>query len=664
MISKLDSKKNFLIYLFLTISSIITPLVVSRQFTSIHDLAYFITNSLRIFNGQTIYKDFVEVHSPGSYYITAYLFKLFGVNYLPTYLWMFFVNIISTILIYKIISSFDIGNFLKYLGTIGFGLLGPYSFFSQIWYDSDSLFFLILNVYLLNLCFQKNKTGFLFLVSGFLSFIPFFFKQNIGIVTIFSFNILILFILQTGTRDKLLFIFGQGLGFLSFIISLLQSNSLQNWFFYNFTYATLARFTSPITDIFPIRFINKYNYDLNLEGFYYFFYLLLCSICLKIFLSIFDKKINKYLFLYSLIASFSLIIYFDKLVFAEIRNFLRNYVNLSVDDFTNFSTALIFFTIFSIIGIYFIRLEISIENLLLSYCLIITFFTILFFSSYLYKLSLVQGIEQRSLVSYEYYLKIIFFIFFPTMLAGLFIGFSNKKSYALITIPFLGYLYGTSLSQGVAGSTAASIGIILFLNLAIYDYLKRTYNIEFKIISNLFTILFSTFLFLTAIFGSRYHFIQFENSTTSFKDFEFLTLPSSHFSQQEDASFLLNNYTQEFERIVFVPEATLAYFNTNVEIKVDVHTFDTTTNPYGVIFDTDSIKYFLECNNVEIVLVNTNPHRKYFSEFINNDEKIKNYLGKNYTLIEQYKDFKIYKQNTELTKNDYCNLNNYLSSKS
>ena len=54
MISKLDSKKNFLIYLFLTISSIITPLVVSRQFTSIHDLAYFITNSLRIYNGQTI----------------------------------------------------------------------------------------------------------------------------------------------------------------------------------------------------------------------------------------------------------------------------------------------------------------------------------------------------------------------------------------------------------------------------------------------------------------------------------------------------------------------------------------------------------------------------------------------------------------------------------
>ena len=82
----------------------------------------------------------------------------------------------------------------------------------------------------------------------------------------------------------------------------------------------------------------------------------------------------------------------------------------------------------------------------------------------------------------------------------------------------------------------------------------------------------------------------------------------------------------------------------------------------GVIFDTDSIKYFLECNNVEIVLV-IQICLKIFLKFINNDEKIK-IIVKNYTLIEQYKDFKIYKQNTELTKNDYCNLNNYLSSKS
>ena len=35
-----------------------------------------------------------------------------------------------------------------------------------------------------------------------------------------------------------------------------------------------------ITDIFPIRFITKYNYDLKFEALYYIFYLILCSICL------------------------------------------------------------------------------------------------------------------------------------------------------------------------------------------------------------------------------------------------------------------------------------------------------------------------------------------------------------------------------------------------
>ena len=54
--------------------------------------------------------------------------------------------------------------------------------------------------------------------------------------------------------------------------------------------------------------------------------------------------------------------------------------------------------VFSIIGIYFIKLKFPIENLLLTYCLIVTFFTILFFSSYLYELLRARGVEQKSLI--------------------------------------------------------------------------------------------------------------------------------------------------------------------------------------------------------------------------------------------------------------------------
>jgi len=61
--------------------------------------------------------------------------------------------------------------------------------------------------------------------------------------------------------------------------------------------------------------------------------------------------------------------------------------------------------------------------------------------------------------------------------------------------------------------------------------------------------------------------------------------------------------------------------------------------------------------------VNTNPHRKYFEQFIINEEKISSYLGQNYYYFEEYNDFKIYKQKTKAEEKEYCNLKNYLSSK-
>ena len=652
--------KNIPIYLVFVASSVITPLLVSKQFTSIHDLAYFLSNSLRIFNGQIIYKDFIEVHTPGSYYVPAYLFKLFGVNYLPTFLWMFIVNIISTFCIYKIIKELSISKNLKLLGVTGFALLGPYSFFSQIWYDSDSLFFLIINIYILQLSKQKKK-NYLFFTSGLISFMPFFFKQNIGIVTIFALNLLILFLYNSKIKNKIFFLFGQIFALSIFLLNLISTNSLDDWIFYNFKYASLARFTSPITDIFPIRFISKYNYNLRFEELYYIFYLILCAICLKIFVSIFRNKFSQYFFIQVLILVFSILIYFDNYIFIEVTTFLNDFMNLNTMDLNKFRLSIIFFSIFTFFSLFFINLKFKVKNLIRNYIRIITVFTVLFFGSFAYRMLLTENIEQRAKVSYEYYLKIIFFIYFPIMLISLFIGFKEKERYALLTIPFLGYLYGTSLSQGVAGSTAACIGIVLYLHLIVLDYFEYNYKEKIKFYSVSFVSTFIIFLFLTAVFGSRYHFIQYEKSVSNFSSFNYMTLPSGHFDQQKDAQILLSNYEKDYSNIVFVPEATTAYFSNRSEINVDVHTFDTTTNPYGVIFQTESLKYFLECNNVEIVFVNTNPHRKYFEQFIINEEKISSYLGQNYYYFEEYNDFKIYKQKIKAEEKEYCNLKNYLS---
>ncbi len=82
------TKDSLFIYFLLLAASSITPLLVSRKFVAIHDLAYFLTNGLRISQGQFPYVDFITVHSPGSFYIISNLINLFGNTYLPIYLWM------------------------------------------------------------------------------------------------------------------------------------------------------------------------------------------------------------------------------------------------------------------------------------------------------------------------------------------------------------------------------------------------------------------------------------------------------------------------------------------------------------------------------------------------------------------------------------------------
>jgi len=649
---------NVLIYTALIITSIITPFLVSKQFTSIHDLAYYLTNSLRIYNGQVMYRDFISVHTPGSFWVSAFLYKIFGFSYWPTYLWMFFVNIISTICIYKITIELGISKHLRILGTFSFGLLGPYSFFSQIWYDSDTIFFVIINVYLLLLSVNKIKNKSLLFICGILSFLPFVFKQNIGLVTLLSINFLIVFIYKAKFKNKFLFFLGQIVSISFFLLNLIRLDALYEFYFYTFKYASTARFNSFITDIFPIRFIYKYNYELKFEGLYYLSYLLICVVCLKLFLSVFQKKFNKVIFVQFLILIFSFFIYFDKYIFNEILNFTSNYLKFDTFEINKLNLSLSFFILFTALNIFLVNIQISNHTLIKFYINLLTVITTIFFISFVNKIIFSETIQEKSLVSFEYYLKIIFFIYFPVIIISLFIGFKQPNRYAVLTFPFVGYLYGTSLSQGVAGSTAASVGILMFLNLLVFDYLNVEHKEKNKFPQVIFLSVFSLFLFTTAIFGSRYFFIKYEDSTSSLNNFSFINLPSNHFNQQKDAQILLDKYGKDFKNISFVPEATLAYFLNQTKINVDVHTFDTTTNPYGVLFDTDTIEYFLECNNVEIVIVNTNPHRFYFDQFINSEMKIRKYLGLNYYKIEDYNDFKIYKQIKKLDAREYCDLLN------
>lgn len=640
----------------MTILPVVTPIIVLIRFSSIHDLAYFLTAGLRIFLGDIPYYDFIEVHTPGSYYLISFIFRVFGVNYLPVIFWMLFVNIISTICVYKILKFIEVEKRLIKLAIIGFALLGPYSFFAQIWYDSDSLFFLILNIFLL--VFLKNyKTNyFLFFIAGVLSFLPFWFKQNIGLVTLFSISFSVIFHYKTNFKNKFAFFTGLTTGISIFLIFLHLNKSLTNWFFYNFKYASLSRFASIITDIFPIRFIKKYGFTMQFELLYYFSYLVILLICFKIFSLLFHNKKNKFIFLETFVLVFSTFVYFDNLIRNEIVDFLLNQFNLSINFMSIFQISLIVFFLGTFIN-YILNYFSTSPNILLNiYFLINAFYSLFFLITYINKISSTSSIEQRSHISFEYYLKLLFLIYFPVMLLSLFLSFKKSDKYSIVIIPILGYLYGTSLSQGVPGSTAASVGIVLVLYFILYDFFNKYFGSISKSIFRLFIGSTIILFFLTAVFGSRYHFITFEKEYSNFQSLSFLSIPSKHFYQQEVASKLLKKYSEDFETIVFVPEATTAYFENEYLPKVDITTFDTTTNPYGVLFNTDSIRYFLECNKVQIVIVNTNPHRKYFRQFVDNEKKRISYLGSNYVKIDVIEDFIIYKNIKNYDKNTYCNL--------
>ena len=57
------------------------------------------------------------------------------------------------------------------------------------------------------------------------------------------------------------------------------------------------------------------------------------------------------------------------------------------------------------------------------------------------------------------------------------------------------------------------------------------------------------------------------------------------------------------------------------------------------------------------------PKSVYFDQFVNSEMNIKKYLGLNYYKIEDYNDFKIYKQIKKVDSKDYCDLLNNFNEK-
>ena len=542
MLNKLNkklslTKDSLLIYLLLLAASSITPILVSRKFVAIHDLAYFLTNGLRISQGQFPYVDFITVHSPGSFYIISNFINLFGNTYLPIYLWMYFVNFISTLCIYNILKRLYVSN--RFLISVLFGILGPYSFFSQIWYDSDSLFFLIISVYLLFYLKESNTNRFLFFLTGVVSFLPYFVKQNIGLVTIVIVNLLFLFIYETRTINKFYFFFGQLFSIFSYFLFLYSNNAIESWYKYSFKYAVLSRHRSIIPDIFPIKFIEKYNFIFQFENLYYILYFLVVIFGSLALLKQIEEIKFRIILSELLILIFCGILFFDKLVLNELINFISKF---DIFKFLFFNDNFLLSIFFILTALNLLISNISIKTYYLEKYFLYILNSIILWISFTYFVSMFQGknLKDFANISFKYNLLFLFFLTFPIVLYSLKISLEVEKKYYLFVIPMLAYLYSTSLSQGVAGSLSAGTGILIVLFFIILSTFKES---KIKQFTNYSIYLLSLALFVTAVFGSRYHFIKFENLESRFNEFTYMTLPSSHYKQQDYALDIIKNYS-------------------------------------------------------------------------------------------------------------------------
>lgn len=153
------------------------------------DEGYLLNNAQRINNGEMPYVDFFLAITPGTYYVQAFIMKIFG-NYIITDRILY---ILCVILLLTLSSKlFKLTPYLNYIFLIALGIVyaGKLAFAS---YNIEALIFIIISLSLFNkLTHNDEKHKYAFLI-GFINSIVFIFKQSYAGVFFLIFLILIIF---------------------------------------------------------------------------------------------------------------------------------------------------------------------------------------------------------------------------------------------------------------------------------------------------------------------------------------------------------------------------------------------------------------------------------------------------------------------------------------
>lgn len=232
------------------------------------DYSYFIENAYRVYLGQIPYKDFILVLTPGTYFVSGLIMKLFGVSYLPHVIYIMVVSFFTVIITYKILSLVSTNKTVNILSLLPLVFSGHaiYAFAS---YDVNAVFLSLVAIYyILRLNQRKNQKIRQYFIAGALISLPSLFKQNIGLIffmlmTAYEYFHVYLIDKRNFLRKSLAITFGWITVFSLFIFYLVTSNSLNAFIFQAFIFPMRIRlvrevFDMAVFDVFRMRSLLYY----------------------------------------------------------------------------------------------------------------------------------------------------------------------------------------------------------------------------------------------------------------------------------------------------------------------------------------------------------------------------------------------------------------------
>jgi hypothetical protein len=211
-------------------------LMVFNLFSGLLDEGFILYNSHLISQGQIPYRDFFMTTTPGSFYVLALFFKLFG-NYIVIGRVLGIISVIITLFFCNKI--FQLKNYWQYLYLFSLSILlvSPAKFFMY----NDAIYISIIALYFMIEGINKNKL-FLLFISGLLSALCFLFKQSVGGLLIPAYAIGIFLVSgKTSLRKVITYIFGVLALFIPVTLYFSVNHALSQAVYYVFFFASAVK---------------------------------------------------------------------------------------------------------------------------------------------------------------------------------------------------------------------------------------------------------------------------------------------------------------------------------------------------------------------------------------------------------------------------------------